>query len=263
MRNEMTILGPCVSEKQGLPTTLAEQEQLNVWLETQSPQRVLGWAVDFFGAGLVMTTAFGLNGVALIHMLQEITRDVPLVFVDTGLLFEETLETKRQIEQVYGLQVWTWRPRLSIEAQAQQYGPDLHACQPDLCCALRKVEPMHRAMTELGPLAVVNGRSRSQSRTRRDLPIVQWEQTPVCINPLVCWTRQQIKDYVQAHRVPHNPLHEAGYPSIGCRPCTRPVREGEHVRAGRWAGSGKAECGLWTTNFAADTSFIYIEGGKA
>jgi phosphoadenosine phosphosulfate reductase len=262
MRDEMAILGPCASENQGLPATLSEREQLNAWLEMQAPQHVLRWAVGVFGAGLVMTTAFGLNGVALIHMLQEVTRDVPLVFVDTGLLFEETLETKRQIEQAFGLQVQTWRPRLSIEAQAQQYGPDLHACQPDLCCALRKVEPMHRAVAELGPLAVVNGRSRSQSKTRRDLPVVQWERTPVWINPLARWTQQQVEDYVQAHGIPHNPLHEAGYPSVGCRPCTRPVREGEHVRAGRWAGSGKAECGLWTMDFTSDTSFIHIEGGK-
>ena len=260
----MAILGPCVSEGQSLPTTLSEQERLNAWLEQQSPQCVLRWAVDVFGAGLVMTTAFGLNGVALIHLLREVGEDVPLVFVDTGFLFEETLETKRRIEQAYGVRVQTWRPRLSIEAQAQQYGPDLHACQPDLCCVLRKVEPMRRAMAELGPLAVINGRSRSQSKTRHDLPIVQWEQTPVWINPLACWTRQQVADYIQTHGIPCNPLHEAGYPSIGCKPCTRPVRAGEHVRAGRWASRDKAECGLWTTDSAAsDTAFIYIEGGSA
>ncbi len=259
----MTVLGPCVSEVNGLPTALSEQQRLDAWLEGQSPQRVLRWAVDVFGAGLVMTTAFGLNGVALIHMLQKVTRDVPLIFVDTGLLFEETLDTRRRIEQAFGVRVQTWRPRLSIEAQAQQHGPDLHASQPDLCCALRKVEPMRRAMEELGPLAVINGRSRSQSKTRRNLPMVEWERTPVRINPLAFWTRQQVEDYVQVHGIPHNPLHEARYPSIGCRPCTRPVREGEHTRAGRWVGSDKAECGLWTTNFAADTSFIYIEGGRA
>lgn len=233
------------------------------WLERQSPQQVVRWAVEVFGSGLVMTTSFGLNGVALIHMLQEVTKDVPLIFVDTGYLFEETLEVGRRIEATYKVKVLTWRPRLSIEAQARQHGPDLHACQPDLCCALRKVEPMRRAMAELGPIAVINGRARSQSNTRRNLPIVEWQQAPVRVNPLAFWTRRQVEDYVQAHQVPHNPLHEAGYLSIGCRPCTRPVHEDEHVRAGRWAGLGKAECGLWTTDYAAtDTPFIYAKGGE-
>jgi len=240
-----------------------KREQLNAWLEQQSPQQVVRWAVDVFGPGLAMTTSFGLSGVALICMLQEVTRDVPLVFVDTGYLFEETLETKRQIEAAYGLKVLTWRPRLSIEAQARQYGPNLHACQPDLCCALRKVEPMRRAMVELGPIAVMNGRTRSQSETRRNLPLVEWEQTPVRINPLAAWTRRQVEGYVRMHGAPHNPLHEVGFLSVGCRPCTRAVREGEHVRAGRWAGLGKTECGLWTTNYAApDAPRMYIKGGE-
>jgi phosphoadenosine phosphosulfate reductase len=246
-----------------LLTAPAEQVQLNAWLEQQPPQQVVRWAVEAFGPGLVMTTSFGLNGVVLIHMLQEVTKSVPLVFVDTGYLFEETLETKRRVEAAYGLKVLTWRPRLSIEAQARQHGPNLHACQPDLCCALRKVEPMRRAMAALGPVAVMNGRARAQSDTRRNLPLVEWQQTPVRVNPLARWTRWQVEDYVQIHQVPYNPLHEAGYLSIGCRPCTRPVREGEGVRAGRWAGLDKAECGLWTTDYAAtDTPLIHIKGGE-
>jgi len=206
--------------------------------------------MDTFGSDLVMTSAFGLNGVALIHMLQGISQEVPIVFVDTGYLFEETLETKRQIVSTYGANVLTYRSPLSVEDQARQHGPDLPTRQSDLCCALRKVEPMQRAMTEIRPAAVLNGRARFQASTRRALPIVEWEQTPVRINPLALWSPQQIEAYIRAHDVPHNPLHDRGYPSIGCQPCTRPVLKDEHIRAGRWAGLGKMECGLWTTDYA-------------
>ena len=166
-------------------------------------------------------------------------------------MFEETLETKRRIESAYGVKVLTFHPVQSVQAQDHQYGPRLYARQPDLCCALRKVEPMRRAMAELEPTAVLNGRSRFQASTRCCLPVVEWEQTPPRINPLASWTRRQIERYVAAHQAPHNPLYEAGYPSVGCRPCTRPVRAGEHIRAGRWAGWGKTECGLWTADYAA------------
>jgi phosphoadenosine phosphosulfate reductase len=197
-----------------------------------------------------MTSAFGLNGVALLHMLQQVSRELPILFVDTGYLYDETLETKQRIEQAYGLQVFTYHPLLSIEAQADQYGPELHAVEPNLCCALRKVEPMQRAMAEQKPVAVLNARARFQARTRADLAVVEWHHTPIRINPLAGWSRRQVEAYVAKHDVPHNPLHERGYPSIGCRPCTRPVNADEHIRAGRWAESCKSECGLWTAAYA-------------
>ncbi len=230
-------------------STPLNKAQRDLWLDSLTPQQILCWALESFGPNLVMTSSFGLNGVALIHMLQEITRDVPIIFIDTGYLFKETLETKRRIEAAYKVKVLTFRPTLSVEAQIRQYGPDLPTRHPDLCCALRKVEPMQRALAELQPAAVLNGRARFQARTRRDLPIVEWEQTPIRINPLALWSQQQIESYVRAHAVPYNPLHDVGYPSIGCRPCTRPVLQGEHIRAGRWAGLNKTECGLWTTNY--------------
>ena len=204
-----------------------------------SPQQTLRWAVETYGSRLVITSSFGMTGVALIHMLQTISQSVPIVFVDTGYLFEETLELKRRIEAIYGLQILTFRPRLGVGVRARQHGPDL-------CCALRKVEPMQRAMAELQPAAVLNGRARFQASTRRSLPIVEWNQTPVRINPLATWSQQQIEDYVKANSVPYNPLHDVGYPSLGCWPCTKPVTEGGDVRAGRWSGLGKVECGLWS-----------------
>ena len=213
-----------------------------------SPEEIICWAVEQFPS-LVMTSAFGLNGVALIHMLQRVSRDVPIIFVDTGCLFEETLQTKRRIEAAYGVEVLTYTPR--AEDLLPYQGCDFPGNAPDLCCNLRKVEPMRRAMEELGPAAVLSARARFQSKTRRQLQIVEWERAPVRVNPLAHWSRQEIQDYVIVNQVPYNPLHDQGYPSIGCQPCTRPVGLGEDLRAGRWAGLNKTECGLWTTDYAA------------
>lgn len=234
-----------------IPMGTQGKGKLDAWLATLPPQQTLRWALDTFGPRLVMTSSFGLSGVALIDMMQAICRDVPVVFVDTGFLFEETLRTRRRLEAAYRIQVLEFRSPLSVEMQANLYGPDLPRRWPDLCCTLRKVEPMHRAMEELQPAAVINGRARFQARTRRDLPVVEWDQTPVRINPLASWSQQQIEQYVAAHRVPYNPLHDRGYPSVGCRPCTQPVASTEDVRAGRWAGLGKIECGLWTAAVTA------------
>jgi phosphoadenosine phosphosulfate reductase len=209
------------------------------WLEQLPPQDIVRWALEAFDAGLVMTSSFGLNGVALIHMLQELRHNVPVIFVDTGYLFPETLRTQQLIVRAYGVPVLTYRPRVGKEIQ-----PGL--CGHAQCCYLRKVEPMQQAMAELQPVAVLNARARFQARTRQNLPIVEWDQTPVRINPLAGWSAARVRAYVTEHNVPYNPLHDAGYPSIGCRPCTRPVHAGEDLRAGRWAGSGKVECGLWT-----------------
>jgi phosphoadenosine phosphosulfate reductase len=208
-------------------------------LEQLSPLRTLRWAVETFGSNLIMTSSFGLNGIALIHMLQATCRDIPIVFVDTGCLFAETLDTKQRVEEAYGVRILTYRPNLEIDLQVTPR-------DPERCCELRKVQPMRRAMAELRPTAVLNARARFQASTRVHLPIVEWNQRPIRINPLAWWSRAQVEDYIRVHDVPYNPLHDQGYPSIGCRPCTQPVMPGQHVRAGRWSGLDKVECGLWT-----------------
>ncbi len=215
--------------------------------EYLSPQQILQWTVETYGQDLLMTSSFGLNGVALIHMLQEITRSFTILFIDTGYHFAETLETKQRIEARYGLKILVSSPQLSIEDQARLYGPNLFERFPDVCCALRKVEPMRRALEKLQPKVVLNARSRFQAKTRQSLPVIEWTKSPVRINPLMLWSHQQIEEYVRSNQVPYNPLHDKGFPSIGCWPCTRPVRPGEHLRAGRWAGRNKVECGLWTS----------------
>jgi phosphoadenosine phosphosulfate reductase len=215
------------------------QSSFDTRLERPGPEFVLRWAAATFGPELVMTTGLGLNGVALIHMLQAMQWDVPLVFVDTGYHFPETLETKARIEAAYGIRILTFSPTCAAAAQGRP-------ADPEVCCQRRKVEPMQQALAELRPAAVLNGRSRFQASTRRGLPVVEWGQSPIRINPLACWSLAQVRSYVATHKVPYNPLHDAGYPSIGCWPCTCPVQPGEDLRAGRWPGTGKVECGLWT-----------------
>jgi phosphoadenosine phosphosulfate reductase len=212
-----------------------------------------------------MPSAFGMNGVALIHIVHEIARDanVPIIFVDTGYLFPETLETKRQIEATYGCQIVTYHPLLSVEEQTVQYGPSLPTRDPDLCCLLRKVEPMQRALIERQPAAILNGRACFQSPSRRTLKVVEWERDPIRIHPLVYWTEKQIVDFIKSHHIPYNPLHDRGYRSIGCQPCTRPVTPGEHIRAGRWPGTNKSECGLWTTTYTSERYGVPVQAASA
>jgi phosphoadenosine phosphosulfate reductase len=215
------------------------QSLFNTWLERLGPTFVLRWAVAAFGPELVMTTGLGLNGVALIHLLHANQLDMPMLFVDTGYHFQETLETRLRIEATYRVRFRTLSPAPDAVAQARP-------CDPEICCQRRKVEPMQRALAEHRPAAVLSARSRFQASTRRNLPVVEWGQKPIRINPLVGWSVTQVRGYVAKHRVPHNPLHDAGYPSVGCWPCTRPVQASEDLRAGRWPGTGKVECGLWT-----------------
>ena len=220
-------------------------------LEALPPQEILRWAAQTFGPGLVMTSAFGLNGVALIHMLHDLGLHVPVIFVDTGYHFDETVRTKERIEAAFGIQVLTYRSPESTSVPICQIGPHLSKDWHALCCEMRKIKPMQQALADLRPAAILNARARFQADSRHDLPVVEWYQRPVRVNPLALWAPHQIKDYVWVHGVPQNPLHDQGYPSVGCWPCTQPVADGEDIRAGRWSNLDKTECGLWTRSLAA------------
>ena len=185
---------------------------------------------------LAMTSAFGLSGVVLIDLVQGLELRVPVLFVDTGFLFAETLETKRRLLDRY--------PRLSIiESGPPKTGPEPMTAH---CCHERKVLPMRRLLRIMDPDALLSARGRFQAVTRRDLDPVERDREPVRVNPLVTWTQADIEEYAHLHELPYNPLYDQGYYSVGCKPCTRAVRPGEDVRAGRWDGLGTVECGLWT-----------------
>jgi phosphoadenosine phosphosulfate reductase len=210
-----------------------------------SAEEVLGWALKTYGDGLTLSLSFGgAEGMVLLDMLWRQGARVRTFTLDTGFLFEETVEFRENVMKRYEMPLEVVHPELSIAAQAQQFGDRLYRSNPDLCCYMRKVEPQRRALA--GYDAWITGIRRTQTQQRAGTPVVEWEEhlSVAKIAPLATWSTEQVSDYVERHQVPLNPLLEKGYTSIGCEPCTRRVQDGEQGRAGRWADTEKTECGL-------------------
>ena len=233
--------------------TTEQIRELSVQFEGREPLDILQWAADQFGSRLAISTAFGPDGLVIIDIAQrKVTPRIPVFTIDTGFLFPETNELIGKLEREYGLTIERLR---HDETQTAAAGPELYRRDSNQCCYLRKVLPLQKKLPDLD--ALVTGLRRSQSATRGDTPILQLQETPtghryVKINPLATWTEEQVWWYIVSRQLDYNQLHDRGYASIGCTPdcCTRPVAEGEHERAGRWAGTAKKECGLHT--FAAN-----------
>lgn len=213
-------------------------------LTGQTPEHIVAWALETFGQGLTIASSFGVEDVMLIDIASGMTPHPDVFFLDTDLLFHETYRTVEAIETRYPIRLRRISPELRLGQQAAQFGEELWGREPDACCNLRKVQPLKRALT--GYQAWVTGMRREQSPTRAHAEAVEWDakHNLVKINPLVMLTTDAVWDYVRTHEVPYNPLHDMGFPSIGCMPCTRAVEPGEDPRAGRWSGFDKKECGL-------------------
>jgi phosphoadenosine phosphosulfate reductase len=213
-------------------------------LASDSPEAILAWAVDAFHPRLTMATAFGPEGCCLLHMLAEIEPHVHVFNLDTGYQFAETLALRERIKERYGIAVEMVRPDLSVPEYEAEHGGPLYKIRPDQCCHDRKIVPLRRAVA--GYDAWISAIRRNQTSERAAADIVQWDAKfgLVKVNPLLGWTKKDVWGFIARHHIPYNPLHDQGYPSIGCYPCTRPVRDGEDERAGRWAGTLKTECGL-------------------
>jgi phosphoadenosine phosphosulfate reductase len=213
-------------------------------LATATPQEILRWAVDRFGSKLTMATAFGAEGCCLIHMLAEIAPEMRIFNLDTGYQFDETLAVRERIKNRYGIEVEYIRPELTVAEYEAEHGGPLYRIRPDQCCHDRKLVPLRRAV--VGYEAWVSAIRGDQTRDRAQASVVQWDAkfNLVKVNPLLGWTRKDVWGFVVKHGVPYNPLHDQGYTSIGCWPCTRAVQAGEDERAGRWSGTVKKECGL-------------------
>jgi phosphoadenosine phosphosulfate reductase len=206
-------------------------------VEAMSAEDVLGWAHAEFGDRMCLTCSWQRQSSVLVHMLYgELGLDVPVVELDTEVLFPETYETRDRLVERYGLELRSFRP---IDAPDRLWETD-----PDRCCGLRKVEPLERALA--GYDAWITGIRREQSPSRAQAQKVEWSERYSVwkIQPLVDWDAKRVQAYLHVNEVPYNPLHDRGYPSIGCIPCTRAVTSGEDERAGRWAGSAKLECGI-------------------
>lgn len=213
-------------------------------LESKSPQDVLVWAMEEYGSSLVLASSFGAEDVVLIDMLHKLAPTVPVFYLDTNKHFKETYETRDRLQERYGASFLQVLPQLTLEEQAAKHGDRLWEKDPNLCCQIRKVEPLQRILAEYE--AWITGIRREQSPTRANAKKVEWDEkfNLVKFNPLADWTHNQVWEYIHQHDVPYNPLHDQHYPSIGCEVCTRQVMPGEDPRAGRWSGFAKTECGL-------------------
>lgn len=224
------------------PMDLAE---VNRQLEGAHPQEVLRWAVEMFQPKLTMATAFGPEGCAILHMLAEIDPSVRVFNLDTGYQFAETLALRDRIADRYGIEVELVRADQTVEQYEAANGGPVYPTNPDRCCHDRKIVPLKRAI--VGYEAWISSIRADQSAHRAKAGLVGWDRKfgLVKVNPLLRWTHRDVWAFVVANDVPYNPLHDQGYPSIGCWPCTRAVAPGEtNERAGRWAGQAKTECGL-------------------
>ena len=212
--------------------------------EEAEPEAVLRWALETYAPRICLACSFGAEDMVLLHMGARLRPGLDVFYLDTGLLFDETYRLIEQVAAAYPVRILRVQPELSLDQQARRFGEALWTREPDRCCALRKVDPLRRFLQ--GYRAWITGVRRQQSPSRARARAVEWDGRfgLVKVNPLVRWSRDDVWRYIREHGVPYNPLHDRGYPSIGCRPCTTAVRPGEDERAGRWRGWAKTECGL-------------------
>ncbi|HXM35466.1 MAG TPA: phosphoadenylyl-sulfate reductase [Pyrinomonadaceae bacterium] len=241
----MTVCTQAISYE----TTDEELDAISDEFEKVRPEVILRWAIDQFGQEVALATGFGAEGCVLVSMLADIDTRARIFYLDTDLLFPETYALRDQLEARYGVRFEQRATGLSLAAQAARHGERLWERRPDECCRLRKVEPLRETLAGLH--AWITAIRREQSPTRAATGIVERDAQfgLIKINPLASWSSQDIRDFIVEHDVPSNPLHEQGYGSIGCVPCTTPVQIGEDPRAGRWRGTSKTECGIhqWQT----------------
>src|SRR4051812_20509813 len=218
--------------------------EANERLEGSTPREILRWAVETFFPRLTMATAFGPEGCVILHMLAEIEPRVRVFNLDTGYQFAETLSLRDRIAERYGIEVELIRPESTVAEYEARHGGPLYVTNPDQCCHDRKLVPLRRAVA--GHEAWISAIRADQSAHRAKANVVGWDGKfgLVKVNPLLSWTKRDVWAFVVSNKVPYNPLHDQGYSSIGCWPCTRPVSPGQDERAGRWAGQAKTECGL-------------------
>ena len=229
------------------PEFLAELAEQSARLESATPEEIITWAAERYAPRLTMATAFGPEGCVILSMLAKVAPETYVFNLDTGYQFQQTLDLRDRIAEKYGIEVDMLKPDLSVpEYEALHQGP-LYKTNPTQCCMDRKIKLLHRGTQ--GKHAWMSGIRRDQSADRAQAAVVGWDKKfkLVKISPLANWKKQDVWKRILDEGVPYNSLHDQGYPSVGCWPCTRAVAEGEtDDRAGRWSGTAKTECGLHT-----------------
>jgi phosphoadenosine phosphosulfate reductase len=211
-------------------------------LASAPAQDVVAWAVETFAERLCITSS--MTDAVIIHLAATVKPGIDVVFLDTGYHFPETIGTRDAVAATYPINLINVTPSRTVAEQDAELGPRLYGRNPDLCCYLRKVVPLERALDPYD--AWITGVRREETDARSDTRVVEWDpkRAMVKVNPIAGWTQEQVDAYIAEHGVLLNPLVDDGYPSIGCATCTMPVQPGADPRSGRWAGSGKTECGL-------------------
>ena len=241
-----------------MPRTFSDDHiaDLNARFETAEPSEILRWALCDAGLERVaIASAFQSEGTAVIHMATQIRPDVPIMFLETGFHFAETLAFKERLTEQFNLNVVELVGDYTVEEQAGKFGPRLYESNPKLCCNLNKVIPFDRAISQLD--GWITSMRRDSAWTRKETPILLHyeciqDHWITKVNPMANLTRKQVFDYLRENSIPRHPLYELGYASIGCAPCTRMVFPGEDERAGRWSGTGKVECGIHANEAARE-----------
>lgn len=213
--------------------------------ESKGALRVLKWAYTEYDDELVYACSFGVEGIVMIDLISQIKPTAKVVFLDTGLHFQETYALIDEVKQRYPqLSIELKKPALTVEEQAEKFGDELWKRQPNRCCYMRKVVPLRETLSSA--TAWLSGLRREQSASRSETNFVNKDETfeSIKICPLIHWTWTDIWSYVKKNQLPYNPLHDQGYPSIGCVPCTHPGDMESGSRSGRWADQTKTECGL-------------------
>jgi phosphoadenosine phosphosulfate reductase len=213
----------------------------NAELEGATALEIMGWAVERFGGGLVVTSS--MADTVMIHLAEQVAPGIDVVFLDTGYHFVETIGTRDAVQAVHNVHVINVTAELTVAEQDARYGKDLFARDPDQCCAMRKVAPLSRALEPYAAWAT--GLRRADSAARAHTPVVSWDARRhlIKVAPIATWSDAEVADYIEQNSLMVNPLLDDGYASVGCEPCT--IRSsGDDVRAGRWAGLGKTECGI-------------------
>jgi phosphoadenosine phosphosulfate reductase len=207
-------------------------------------QDVIAWATETFGARVCITSS--MTDAVIIHLAASVKPGLDVIFLDTGYHFPETIGTRDAVQAIYPVNLISVTPSRTVAEQDAELGPRLYGRNPDLCCYLRKVVPLEQALEPYD--AWITGVRREETDSRSDTRVVEWDarRAMVKVNPIAAWTQEQVDSYIEEHGVLVNPLVDEGYPSIGCATCTMRVEPGADPRSGRWAGTGKTECGLHT-----------------
>jgi phosphoadenosine phosphosulfate reductase len=235
-----TLPGLATTEPQTQPF---DPESVSERLEGASAEDALRWAVEHFHPKLYIACSFQKTSSVTVHMATQIDPDVRFFYLDTDVLFDETYATRDALEGRYGIKFHRYSS-ITLEQQKGLYGDQLWSRDPDACCGIRKVDPMRSALAAVD--CWVSGIRRKDTQARANAPKFAWDKRFGLwkLNPLADWSEKDVWRYIHEHDIPYNPLHDQGYPSIGCTHCTRKPAAGEDPRAGRWAGREKTECGL-------------------